>query len=130
MFYLALIAPLLNSALLQVDTIGKDEKQETAISTTTPTQIPEQDIACNCVAWTRIFRPDLPNINAEDIRPTSDTPWPGAVAIMRYQSGAHHVAYVSGVVDGMVHLHHANVVPCHVTDEWMPVDNSRLLGYR
>jgi hypothetical protein len=105
-----------------------EEKQETHILTTaTPTE--KQDIACNCVAYARTFRPDIPLKNASDFVPATTTPYAGAIALMHYPSGAWHLAYVAIVENGRVFLRHANVEHCKETVEWMDAKNSRIQGY-
>jgi hypothetical protein len=89
----------------------------------------QESVACNCVAFVRQYRPDAPNINASDYTISTTTPYAGAIAVMRYPSGASHVAIVVSVTETHVELLHANVVPCEVTNDYMHVDNPRLLGY-
>jgi len=103
--------------------------EESHIEKTTINQSENRDIRCNCVDFVRQFRKDAPSINASDYVPNSDTPVIGAIAVMRYPSGASHVAYVKDVKNGQVLLRHANVVHCKETVEWMDVHNPRLQGY-
>jgi hypothetical protein len=89
----------------------------------------QESVACNCVSFVRQYRPDAPHINASDYTISTTTPYAGAIAVMRYPSGASHVALVVSVTETHVELLHANVIPCKVTNEYMDVDNPRLLGY-
>ncbi len=86
-------------------------------------------VLCNCVQYLRTHRPDAPDINASEYAVSTTTAYAGAVAVMRYPSGASHVAYVEAVEGDMVLLKHANVIPCKETIEYMSVDNQRILGY-
>ena len=88
-----------------------------------------EGLACNCVEYTRQHRPDIPLKNASQFTPATTTPFAGAVAVMRYASGAHHIAYVEAVAEGMVLLRHANVVHCELSTEWRDTNDWRILGY-
>ena len=86
-------------------------------------------VLCNCVEYTRQYRPDLPSMDAGDFAISTTTPSVGTVAKMRYASGVWHLAYVADVKDGNVLLYHANVIPCKESQEWMDARNWRILGF-
>ena len=88
-----------------------------------------ESVLCNCVAYTRLFRPDIPSMDARDFSISTSTPTKGSVAKMRYPSGAWHLAYVAEVSEEKVLLWHANVTPCKETKEWMDARNPRILGF-
>ena len=116
-----LIAPLLSTIFLE-PTMGNIE-EKTAYEET------REDIACNCMAWVRQYRPDLPDVNASDLTPKSATPTPGAVALMYYpHSGMWHVAYVEEVGDGYITIQDANYSHCAVTRRTILLPD-RVRGY-
>ena len=88
-----------------------------------------ESVLCNCVEYTRLYRPDIPSMDAGSFAVATTTPSVGAVAKMRYSSGAFHVAYVADVKDGEILLYHANVIPCQESTEWRDVNDWRILGY-
>lgn len=124
---LTLIFPLLFAPMVQLEEL---QTQRAAI--VEEKEMHEEQKAallCNCVLYVLQFRPDLPHRDASTYIPATTTPFVGAVAVMRYPSGAHHVAYVTEVTSTHVYLRHANVTPCTETAEWMSRSNFRILGY-
>lgn len=116
-----LIAPLLSGLLLSPTVAHIEEK--TAHETT------RVAIACNCMAYARQYRSDLPDVNASDLTPTSATPTPGAIALMYYpQSGLWHVAYVEEVGSDWIRIVDANYSPCAVTRRTIHLPD-RVKGY-
>lgn len=124
MFYLALIAPLLIASFpVPVPTITADniEKVETRNMPRT--------VACNCVAFARTKRPDLPGMDARNYRISTTTPFIGAIAKMYYpHSGLYHLAYVIDFGDNWVELIDANYKTCQVTHRRVMLPD-RILGY-
>lgn len=116
-----LIAPLLSGLLFSPTVAHIEEK--TAHETT------REAVACNCMAFARQYRHDLPDVNASDLTPTSATPTPGAIALMYYpHSGMWHVAYVEAVGEGWLRIVDANYSPCAVTRRTIKLPD-RVRGY-
>lgn len=119
---LELVAPLIVSVLMQTpaETTERPEKQEAPIT---------NNVACNCVAFVRSKRPDLPLLDASMFRPSTTTPFIGAVALMYYpHSGLWHIAYVEEVGDGYITIQDANYSPCAVTRRTIRLPD-RVRGY-
>ncbi len=86
-------------------------------------------VLCNCVEYTRQYRPDLPSMDAGAFVVSTTTPSVGAVAKMFYpRSGLYHLAVVEEVGDGWITIRDANYTPCKETVRkiWLP---DRVLGY-
>lgn len=119
---LELVAPLFVSVLLQTtaETPESPEKHEAPIT---------NNVACNCVSFVRSKRPDLPPLDASMFRPSTSTPFVGAVALMYYpHSGLWHVAYVEEVGSGWIRIIDANYSPCAVTRRTIHLPD-RVKGY-
>lgn len=130
MWYLIVIAPLIYSAQIgTIDLQDRYEQREVAHIEKTQHVDTDNKVLCSCVDYVRLHRPDIPSQDAVHFVPATSTPFVGAVAVMRYPSGASHVAVVALVEPERVFLRHANVVPCKETSEWMDIDNPRLHGY-
>lgn len=119
---LTLLFPLLFGSMASFGEVHIEEK------TVHPSE--NGGITCNCVDYVRLYKPDLPSMDASQFKVSTTTPFIGAIAVMRYPSGARHVAYVRDVVENQILLYHANVEPCKERIEWMDVANPRLLGYQ
>jgi len=89
----------------------------------------DNKVLCSCVDYVRLHRPDIPSQDAVKFVPATTTPRVGDVAVMRYGSGASHVALVALVDGTRVFLRHANVIPCQESSEWRERDDWRILGY-
>lgn len=119
---LEIAIPLLSSILFPQIPI-KEHIEKTVHET-------HRDVFCSCVSYVRLFRPDIESKNAHEFTATSNTPFVGAVAFMRYPtSGVYHLAYVKEVREDIVVLMHANVIPCKESVEEMNINNERILGY-
>lgn len=134
MYYTALIVPLLSSVLFPLDITQAPEETSAAVHTEEVkvermTTKQNAATACNCVATARTRRPDLKPMDASMYKPSTTTPFMGAIAVMRYPSGVHHIAYVENVGKGYVDLYNGNVEPCKITRERMYIPNKRIKGY-
>ena len=126
----ALLFPLLSSVIIPQDiTAVIDETSETVHREKIETRDVPHTVACNCVLTAKTRRPDIPLIDASMFVPSTTTPFIGAIAVMRYPSGAHHVAYVEGIGDGYVDLYHGNKEPCQITRERISFPNKRFQGF-
>lgn len=117
-----LIAPLLSGMLLTPTTGHIVEK--TAHETT------RADIACNCMAFARQYRPDLPDVNASDLIPNSDVPVVGGGVLFFYpHSGLSHIGIVENIEGDHITVIESNFKPCNITRRVIPVDERRVVGF-
>ena len=88
-------------------------------------------VACSCVQYVLSRGVDIPNVNASDIHPLSDTPRPGGTAIMYYpHSGMSHVAYIEEVGVGWIRVSESNYEHCKITHRTLTLPHNRIVGYR
>jgi hypothetical protein len=132
MYYIFLALPLLSSVLLPLDltTLPIDETS-VEVHIEDKQDLENEDLSkvgYNCVAYVISRGVKLPPADAINQKPNSMIPRIGGIVIMRYRSGAGHVAYIESL-NGGIHIASSNVIPGKITREVLHLDDPRIVGY-